>query len=119
MRNTFHHSIVTLLVIGLVLLGLQSVSFATSAPVGQGSATTGDGMINVEMVKHDCIECETSMDCCNAPDCQTAPHCVSYTAIGRSTAGFSVQRGKGVQLGSPDVSLTSLLVPTIYRPPWA
>lgn len=119
MRNTFHHSIVTLLVIGLVLLGLQSVSFAASVPVDQGSATTGHGMINVEMDEHDCSECETSMDCCNAPDCQAASHCVSYNAIGRSIAGFSLQSGKGVQAGFPDVSLTSVLVPTIYRPPWA
>lgn len=119
MRNIFHHSIVTLLVIALVMLGLQSVSFAAAAPVGQDPAVVGNTMAGVEMVEHGCGDCETNMDCCASADCQTAPHCVSWNAIGGSIGILVVGYNNAVILNSPDVSLASLLVPTIYRPPWA
>jgi len=118
MHKSLHNVIVTLLVIALMALGLQSVSFASVMPVGQEPIIIGSSQAGGEMLEHDCDGCETNMDCCASLDCQVAPHCVSWNAVGASIGILSVGYNNTVFLNSPDVSLASLLVSTIYRPPW-
>ncbi|WP_457668818.1 hypothetical protein [Thiolapillus sp.] len=118
MRKSFHRILVAVLVAALFLLGLQSVSFA-GMPVEAGSVTTAAASVSPEMsAGHECSDCEKSMDCCASQDCQTAPHCVSYNAIGGTAGTPAVDHGNIQVHSSFDAVPASMLIPTIYRPPW-
>lgn len=119
MRKSFHRILVAVLVAALFTLGLQSVSFA-GMPVDAGSVTTAAASVSPEMAAgHECSDCETAKDCCASQDCQTAPHCVSYNAIGGTTDIPAVDRRNILVKNSFDAVPASMLIPTIYRPPWA
>ncbi|WP_456379981.1 hypothetical protein [Thiolapillus sp.] len=117
MRRRFHNSIVAVLVFALLSLGLQTAGFAAvgSVETNPMSASMSSAM---EMADHDCENCEDK-DCCALQDCQAAPHCASYTALMNPANAPVCERRNAGDLTASDAIVASILVPTIYRPPWA
>ncbi len=119
MYRRFHNSIVAVLVFALLSLGLQSAGIAATGPMETNLALASVSTA-MDMADHDCENCEAK-DCCALQDCQIAPHCSSYTATAlTSLVGVpACERRNTDDLAAPDVVVASILVPSIYRPPWA
>ncbi|WP_457670548.1 hypothetical protein [Thiolapillus sp.] len=117
MGKRFHNSIVAVLVVALLLLGVQSAGLAAAASMGADSPQANVS-VAMEMADHDCGDCKTK-DCCALQDCQAAPHCTSFSALTTPADAPVCERRNAVDLAAPDVIVASILVPTIYRPPWA
>ena len=119
MCRRFHNAIVAVLVFALLLLGLQSAGIAATGPMETNLAPASVST-TMEMADHDCENAE-ARDCCTLQDCQVSSHCSSHTATALTSlvGAPACERRNTDDLAAPNVIVASILVLSIYRPPWA
>ena len=107
-----------LIAVIVVLLPLRSLAGDVAGFHAHGQHNGESGLVHLELSQADCASCDTG-DCHGQADCQVAPHCISLSAMVDSRVLLLSDYLLLKRLVSADVTSASLLISTIYRPPWA
>ena len=107
-----------LLAVVVALLPLQSLASDVAACHTQSRHAGEPGLVHLDLSQDDCASCYTGEHCGQA-DCHVPSHCTSLLAMTVSRALLLSDYLLLKRLVAVDVTSASLLISTIYRPPWA